>query len=514
MYDPTTAKSAIRAWDGIAIAAVVLGLLGLGGDVWFARYWLLSPPLGAAAAAWLPVTTGLMATGLMTTGLLLVGAALALGLPVLGFVAARFARKAAKAHAALGIEIQRRLATEEALRQAQKLEAVGRLAGGIAHDFNNHLTAISSNVELLKRRLPNPTPALERFADAAMQGVQRAATLSQRLLAFSREQTPDPEPLDAGQLVGGMLDLLRRTLGERIEIDATSGNGLWLTRVDVNQLESALLALAVNARDAMPAGGRLHIQTVNVLLCDDDPACGADLAPGPYVMIAVSDSGVAASMGAASIGTASNALTPLLLAHPCGVDAGPGLSMVCGFARQCGGHVQVETIPGRGRTVRLYLPRYVVAGLQSCIADEAIHHAPGDTTTVLVVEDDDTVRCAAVEALREIGYDVLEAPDAMEAVRLLADRGGIDLLFTDVGLPGGVNGRVLADAARNIHPALKVLFTTGYTREAAQRGGLPRAEEHFLPKPFSLEQLAAKVRDVLGANVAADTVGAGTEATA
>ena len=491
MDESNTGNSAFRAWNGIVVAAASLAVPGLGGAAWMIRDWLARLPPDATRAA--PPHLAVIVA--------LAEAAVALGLVTLAATAMRLSRKARAAQSALQAEIQRRQDAETALHQAQKMEAVGRLAGGIAHDFNNHLTAISSNVELLKRRLPARTPALDRFADAAMQGVQRAAALSQRLLAFSRQQTPDPEPLDAGQVVAGMLDLLRRTLGEKIEIEATSGNRLWLTRTDANQLESALLALAVNARDAMPTGGRLRIESANIALDDDAAACCADLAPGQYVAIAVSDTG---------FGTAAAAATnPLFSRH--GYEAGAaglGLAMVRNFARLSGGHVQVETMPGRGRTVRLYLPRYAVPGLPADGIGDALHRASCEVVTVLVVEDDDAVRIASAEALREIGYDVLEAPDAMEAVRLLADRGGIDLLFTDVGLPGGVNGRALADAARNIHPALKVLFTTGYTRDAAQRGGAPWAEEHFLPKPFSLEDLAAKVRGVLGPTIAADALGA------
>jgi signal transduction histidine kinase/CheY-like chemotaxis protein len=414
---------------------------------------------------------------------------------VLSLLAARRAQSESATLATLQAEIRRREQAEDALRQAQKMEAVGRLTGGIAHDFNNHLTVISSNVELLKRRLPADTAGLARLADAAMHGVRRAATLTQRLLAFSRQQTLDPEPLDAGQLVSGMLDLLRRTLGEGIVVETVSPGGLWLTRIDANQLESTLLNLAVNARDAMPRGGKLIIETANAALDQSYVARYADLTAGQYVMLAVRDTGVGMSSD-----VQARAFEPFFTTKPFGQGTGLGLSMVYGFVAQSGGHVRIDSQVGEGTTIRLYLPRYVQQAPPLIAPGSGIvGRAHGVAETVLVVEDDDTVRSAAVEALRDIGYQVLEAPDAMEAFQLIADRGGIDLLFTDVGLPGGVNGRALADAAHNINPALKVLFTTGYTRDATLQSDTLNGDEHFLAKPFSLQQLEAKVREVLDA---------------
>ncbi len=413
----------------------------------------------------------------------------------LSLLAARRARRESATLVTLQAEIRRREQAEDALRQAQKMEAVGRLTGGIAHDFNNHLTVISSNIELLKRRLPASADGLGRLADAAMHGVRRAATLTQRLLAFSRQQTLDPEPLDADRLVAGMLDLLRRTLGEAVAIETVSSRGLWLTRIDANQLESALLNLAVNARDAMPRGGRLTIETANVALDKSYAASHADLSAGQYVMIAVRDTGIGMSAD-----VQARAFEPFFTTKPFGQGTGLGLSMVYGFVKQSGGHVRIDSKLGQGTTVKLYLPRFVQQLSPPAVRGGAPSgRAYGAAETVLVVEDDDTVRNAAVEALREIGYEVLEAPDAMEAFRLIADRGGIDLLFTDVGLPGGVNGRALADAAHNINPTLKVLFTTGYTRDARPSSDAPNADTHFLAKPFSLQQLEAKVREVLDA---------------
>ena len=425
----------------------------------------------------------------------------------LSLLAARRARRESVILATLRAEIARREAAEEALRQAQKMEAVGRLTGGIAHDFNNHLTVISSNIELLLRRLPENAAGVTRLADAAMRGVRRAATLTQRLLAFSRQQTLDPEPLDARHLVSGMLDLLRRTLGEDVAIETALPARLWLTRIDANQLESALLNLAVNARDAMPRGGRLTIETANATLDQSYVAPHADLAAGQYVMIAVHDTGVGMSPDVQAM-----AFEPFFTTKPFGRGSGLGLSMVYGFVKQSGGHVRIESEVGRGTTIRLYLPRFVQAPPPMAVANGCnAGRPPGTAETVLVVEDDETVRQAAVAALREIGYQVLEAPDAMEAFRLIADRGGIDLLFTDVGLPGGVNGRALADAAQSVNPTLKVLFTTGYATDPSPQSDTPHADGQFLAKPFSLQQLEAKVREVLGAPAPDDAIPAPTE---
>jgi signal transduction histidine kinase/ActR/RegA family two-component response regulator len=449
----------------------------------------------------------IVAWGNLTATHLIFGIPATAALFALSLLAARRAQRESATLQALQVEISRREQAEDALRQAQKMEAVGRLTGGIAHDFNNHLTVISSNIELLKRRLPDSTASLVRLADAAMHGVHRAATLTQRLLAFSRQQTLDPEPLDASQLVSGMLDLLRRTLGEGIVVETVSAGSAWLTRIDANQLESALLNLAVNARDAMPRGGQLVIETANVALDESYIAKHAELTAGQYVMIAVRDTGIGMSSD-----VQSRAFEPFFTTKPFGQGTGLGLSMVYGFVKQSGGHVRIDSEPGQGTTISLYLPRFVQQPSPSAVTvSAAARRAFGEAETVLVVEDDDTVRHAAVEALREMGYEVLEAPDAMEAFRLIADRGGIDLLFTDVGLPGGVNGRALADAAHNINPALKVLFTTGYTREATLKSGALNGDVHFLAKPFSLQQLEAKVREVLDAPAPDDAVHVRTE---
>ncbi len=391
-------------------------------------------------------------------------------------------------------EVRRRELAEEALRQSQKMEAIGRLTGGIAHDFNNHLTVISSNIELLQRRMPQDNAALARLTGAAMSGVQRAATLTHRLLAFARQQPLEPEPHDVGRLVSGMSDLLRRTLGEDIAIETVLAGGLWQTRVDANQLENVLLNLAVNARDAMPNGGKLTIETANAHLDDAYAGAHAEVTPGQYVMLAVSDTGTGMTPD-----VVEKAFEPFFTTKPLGQGTGLGLSMVYGFIKQSGGHVAIYSEPGLGSTVKVYLPRFMRVEPMLTKAGGEAARPRGAGETILVVEDDEDVRRSSVEALREIGYQVLEAGDAMDGVRLIVDRGGIDLLFTDVGLPGGVNGRALADAARSARPGLRVLFTTGYTRNAILHNGVLDQGVHFIAKPFNLTELAAKIREVLDA---------------
>jgi signal transduction histidine kinase/ActR/RegA family two-component response regulator len=431
--------------------------------------------------------------GTMATHLVF-GIPATLSLLALTLLATRQWRRQHDTISQLQAEVQRREVAEEALRQSQKMEAVGRLTGGIAHDFNNHLTVISSNIELLQRRLPPDHPALSRLTEAAMAGVQRAATLTHRLLAFSRQQPLDPEPLDIGRLVSGMSDLLRRTLGEDVAIETVLAGGLWQTRVDANQLENVLLNLAVNARDAMPNGGKLTIETANAHLDEAYAAQHSEVSAGQYVMLAVTDTGTGMTPE-----VISKVFEPFFTTKPLGQGTGLGLSMVYGFIKQSGGHVAIYSEPGQGSAVKVYLPRFVRPEPQPALATGPLApaHPPGDGETILVVEDDAEVRRASVEALRDIGYRVLEAGDAMEGVRLIVDRGGVDLLFTDVGLPGGVNGRVLADAARSAQPGLRVLFTTGYTKNAILHHGVLDHDVHFIPKPFNLDALAAKVREVL-----------------
>ena len=402
-----------------------------------------------------------------------VAALLLLGLSLLAWQQRRRQREALSR---LRDERRRREAAEEALHRAQKLEAIGRLTRGIAHDFNNHLTVISSNIELLQRRLPTDSESLLRFTEAAMAGVQRAATLTHRLLTFSRQQPLDPEPLDVGRLVASTTDLLRRTLGEDVAVETVLAPGLWQTRADANQLENVLVNLAVNARDAMPNGGRLTIETANVHLDKKTVASDTKVQPGDYVLLAVT--------GVTAADSDDRERTDL------------GLSMVRGFVRQSGGVVAIHACPGQAIRVDIYLPRLGGEAAEQAITRPIAHpRRDGPGKTILVVEDDEQVRRSAAAMLREMGYHVLEAGDAMDGVRLIVDRGGIDLLFTDVGLPGGVSGRALADAARSAQPGLRVLFTTGY----AQNNGSFDQSVHVIAKPFSLAALAAKVNEVMAA---------------
>jgi CheY-like chemotaxis protein len=392
----------------------------------------------------------------------------------LGLLAWRHRRQHRKTLAQLWDERQRREMAEEALRKAQQLEAIGRLTRGIAHDFNNHLTVISSNLELLQRRMPADSRSLLRFTESAMAGVQRAATLTHRLLTVSRHQPLDPEPLDIGRLVANTTDLLRRTLGENVAVETLLAPGLWQTRVDANQLENVLVSLAVSARDAMPNGGRLKIETANACLDEMTTASHMNVPPGDYVLLAVT--------GGTAINGDGSGRTSL------------GLSMVRSFVRQSGGVLAVDSRPGDPITVNVYLPRLGGAAAEQPSTQPIVNtgrDAPGET--ILVVEDDQEVRRSSAEMLREMGYRVLEAGDAMDGVRLIVDRGGIDLLFTDIGLPGGVSGRALADAARSAQPGLRVLFTTGYTQNNADLD--PSVD--FIAKPFSLAALAAKVSEVM-----------------
>jgi PAS domain S-box-containing protein len=381
---------------------------------------------------------------------------------------------------------------EDALRQAQKMEAVGQLTGGVAHDFNNLLTVITGNIETLLRRLPDDA-RLHRLAEAALRGTERAATLTHRLLAFSRRQPLDPKPVEPNRLVAGMSDLLHRTLGETIAIETVVAADAWRIRCDPNQLESALLNLAVNARDAMPAGGKLMIETANTDVDAALAAAQADLSPGQYVVIAVTDTGMGMTKA-----VAQKAFEPFFTTKEVGQGTGLGLSQVYGFVKQSGGHVQIYSEPGQGTTIRLYLPRLATAAdAPEVPAPVPVPPEGARHETVLVVEDDDDVRTYSVELLRELGYDVLEAADGPSALNVIGGHPDVRLLFTDVALPGGLNGRQLADAARLRQPAIKVLFTTGYARNAVMHHGALDPAAELIVKPFTYQHLAAKIREVL-----------------
>jgi PAS domain S-box-containing protein len=388
---------------------------------------------------------------------------------------------------------------EAQLRQSQKMEAIGQLTGGIAHDFNNLLQVVIGSLEGLQRRFGNieqlPQGAdMKRFVEHALRGAERAANLTRRLLAFSRRQALDAKPTDVGKLVSGMSDLLRRTLGEAISIETVNAAELWRVSVDANQLESALLNLAVNARDAMPEGGKLTIETANGTLDEAYVARFDGLEAGQYVMIAVSDSGTGMTKD-----VLERAMEPFFTTKEVGHGTGLGLSQVYGFVKQSGGHVRIYSEVGEGTTVKLFLPR--LAGEVAC--DERADRGPVPASrigeTILVVEDDESVRTATSDMLRELGYRVVMAEDAASALRLVGERPEIRLLFTDVGLPGGMNGRQLADAVRARRPELPVLFTTGYARNAIVHHGRLDPGINLLSKPFTYAELADKLSRMLAA---------------
>ncbi len=394
----------------------------------------------------------------------------------------------------VAFEVAERMKAEEALRQAQKMEAIGQLTGGIAHDFNNLLTIIIGNIEMLQRRLPENAGRLRRAADSAMQGARRAAILTQRLLAFSRRQPLDPKPVDVNKLVAEMSELLRRTLGEATNLETVLAGGLWRTQADPNQLENAILNLAVNARDAMPDGGKLTIETANARLDEAYVAALAEPLPaGQYVLVAVSDTGTGMDRA-----TMEKVFEPFFTTKVAGKGTGLGLSMVYGFVRQSQGHIRIYSEPGEGTTIKIYLPRLLGAD------DEPLEASPdvrvtvrGEGETILVVEDEPALRQYTTETLRDLGYAILEAADGPTALDLVRRHPEIDLLFTDVVLTGGMNGRVLADEARRQHPGLRVLFTTGYTSNAIVHHGRLDPGVNLIGKPFTYADLAAKIRAMI-----------------
>ena len=388
---------------------------------------------------------------------------------------------------------------EDALRQSQKMELIGQLTGGLAHDFNNLLQVVVGNLELLQRKLPAGAGGLRGSADNAMNGALRAAALTQRLLAFSRRQPLMPRPLDPNGLVEGMSDLLHRTLGETIAVETVLARNLWPVDADANQLESAILNLAVNARDAMPGGGKLTIETANTSIDEAYARLNAEVTPGEYVVICVSDTG--AGMDKEVI---TRVFEPFFTTKEPGKGTGLGLSMVYGFVTQSGGHVKIHSEAGHGATVRVYLPRLVGMAGQQDPAEPTVVPEGTSGETILVVEDDRDVRAYSAQILRELGYRVVEACDGMSALKLLKGKDRIDLLFSDVVLPGGCNGEDLARAARELRGGLRVLFTTGYARDAIVRDGRLAPGVQLITKPFTYAGLASKVREVLDAGTTAD----------
>jgi PAS domain S-box-containing protein len=412
-------------------------------------------------------------------------------------------RAAANALAELNATLEQRvrertrrlLEAEEALRQSQKMEAIGQLTGGIAHDFNNLLQGIIGALDMVQKRMAEGRISeTGRFIKAALSSSERASSLTHRLLAFSRRQPVDPRPVDVNQLIGSIEELLRRTLGDPVRLTVDEARDLWLVRCDANQLENALLNLAINARDAMPDGGMLTIGTRNVTF-DASMAIARDVAPGDYVCVTLVDTGVGMPPD-----VQARAFDPFYTTKPIGQGTGLGLSMVYGFVRQSQGSVRIESEVGRGTSIELCMPRYLGSFETAELAAPAIFEEPKRSDDVmLVVEDEDIVRLLVVEVLNELGYRALEAADGPSALRILQSAQRIDLLITDIGLPD-INGRQVADAARVRRPGLKVLFMTGYAETAASSSFLEAGME-IISKPFTMDNLAAKIRDVVGRSV-------------
>jgi signal transduction histidine kinase/CheY-like chemotaxis protein len=391
-------------------------------------------------------------------------------------------------------EAARRERIEEQFRQSQKMETLGQLTGGIAHDFNNMLAIIIGSLNILKRRLSRGEDGVERFIDGALDGAERAALLTHRLLAFSRQQPLAPEVVDINKLVAGMSEMLRRTLGEGLRLQTVLAYNVWRVHADPSQLESAILNLAVNARDAMPDGGRLTIEIANAHLDDNYAAKHLDVTAGKYVMVAVSDTGVGMPPD-----VIAKAFDPFFTTKPVGKGTGLGLSQVYGFVKQSGGHIDIYSEPGQGTTIKLYLPQFLGAA-DSVTGSRTGAIIPTGTAqqTILVVEDDEEVRRSTADMLRELGYTVIAVDSAAAALRVLAKRPDLTLLFTDVVMPN-MNGRKLAEEARRRKPDLKVLYTSGHPRNAILHDGVLIAGVQFISKPFTLEQLALKMRDALTA---------------
>ena len=382
---------------------------------------------------------------------------------------------------------------EQTLRQSQKMEAVGQLTGGLAHDFNNLLAGISGSLELMQTRVAQGRiNDLERYLTAAQGASKRAAALTHRLLAFTRQQTLDPKPTDVNRLIAGMEELVRRTVGPSVELEVVGAAGLWPVLVDPNQLENALLNLCINARDAMPDGGRLTIETGNKWL-DERAARTHDLPAGQYVSLCVSDTG--AGMTPEII---RRAFDPFFTTKPIGMGTGLGLSMIYGFVQQSGGQARIYSEPSQGAMVCLYLPRHhgeATMDDDASGATEAPRAQQGET--VLVVDDEPTVRMLVSEVLQDLGYTAIEAVDGQAGLKILRSDVRLDLLVTDVGLPGGMNGRQVADAGRAMRPNLKVLFITGYAENAVLSHGHLDPGMHVMTKPFAMETLASRIKDLI-----------------
>jgi len=383
-------------------------------------------------------------------------------------------------------------AAEARIRQMQKMEAVGQLTGGIAHDFNNMLAVIVGSLDIAKRQLHVDPAKSERFIANALEGAQRGAQLTSRLLAFSRQQPLDPRPLDANKLVRETSELLRRSLGENIRLETVLGDDLWSIFADAPQLESTLINLCVNSRDAMPDGGNLTLRTAKVRLDNTDGPGGVDQHPGDYVAIVVHDTGSGMSPE-----VLARAFDPFYTTKAPGQGTGLGLSQVYGFVSQSGGHISIDSQPGTGTTVNIHLPRYVGSDPGEAVPSAKISPvALGNREVILVVEDEDRVRTMTVEALRDLGYEVISASGAQQALDELKSIPHLHLVVTDVVMPG-MNGPALADHIKALRPSVKVLYTTGYARNAVLSEGMLDREIGILQKPFTIDQLTLKVRQAL-----------------
>jgi signal transduction histidine kinase/ActR/RegA family two-component response regulator len=411
--------------------------------------------------------------------------------------ARRLTRELAVANSALQNSITERDAAEQQVRQMQKMESVGQMAGGIAHDFNNMLAVVTSGISLARRRMSPGETAADGFLSSALDGANRAATLVRRLLAFSRQQPLAPEAIDANKLVSGMSELIARSLGGAVRMETVLGGGLWLTLTDPAQLETSILNLCVNARDAMPEGGRLTLETANCHLDDRYARLHPGVPSGQYVLIAVTDTGTGMEPE-----VAAKAFDPFFTTKETGKGTGLGLSQVFGFVKQSGGHVKIYSEIGQGTTIKVYLPRYYgEAKEKQAVAPTGGAELKG-SETILVVEDDANVLALTATSLRDLGYTVIEAPHANDALAQLRNGTQVQLLLTDIVMPD-VTGRKLAEQALALSPGLKVLFMTGFTRNAVVHNGVLDAGVHFLAKPFTLDELSRKVREAIETTVKA-----------
>jgi PAS domain S-box-containing protein len=393
----------------------------------------------------------------------------------------------------LRLEVAEREKAEAQVRQMQKIESIGQLTGGIAHDFNNMLAVVLGSLEIVKRRMKTDPDKAMAGIEHAEEGAKRAAQLTARLLAFSRQQPLAPEPVNANRLVSGMSELLRQTIGEQIEVETVLAGGLWRTHIDAPQLENAILNLCVNARDAMPDGGKLTIETHNCHLDEAYSASNAEVAEGQYVLVSVTDSGTGMPNE-----VIERAFDPFYTTKEVGKGTGLGLSQVFGFVKQSGGHVKIYSEMGEGTTVKLYLPRYFgkdeVAEISKANPSEWPTAKPGEI--ILVVEDDAHVRQVSVQLIRDLGYEVIEASGGAQALERLAGGERIDLVFTDIVMPG-MTGRAMAEEASKLREGVKILYTTGYTRNAVVHNGVLDPGTEFLAKPYTASALAVKLRAVL-----------------